>query len=361
MRGARSRLLAMLTSLLLVALSLQAAADPRAGQPVQLPPVEAPTIPQATQQPAQAKPAALMLTPEQIEAERFKRHAIDNFWSMNFHMLNAEHWTFIGMYYGAQALLAIILMALAWTFSGWASIAVRSALGRIKFDETLSIFLAKFLRWTILLLGAMASLSYFGIQTTGFAAIIGAAGLAIGLAFQGTLSNFAAGAMLLIFRPYKVGDSVVVAGNSGTVAEIELFTTALDTSDNRRVIIPNSSIYGTVIENHSSNMLRRAEVLVGVAYSADIDETRAALNRAVTVVTLLDPAKKSEVALLNLGASSVDWAVRGWAKRDVLGDAKQALIRAVKMELDRAGIGIPFPQLDIHFDPPPADEGRRAA
>ena len=106
-----------------------------------------------------------------------------------------------------------------------------------------------------------------------------------------------------------------------------------------------------MIENHTVNPLRRAEVLVGVAYSADIDETRSALNRAVASVTMLAAERKSEVALLNLGASSVDWAVRAWAKRDALGDARQALIRAVKMELDRSGIGIPFPQLDIHFDP----------
>jgi small conductance mechanosensitive channel len=191
--------------------------------------------------------------------------------------------------------------------------------------------------------------------------VVGAAGLAIGLAFQGTLSNFAAGAMLLIFRPYKVGDSVVVAGNSGTVAEIELFTTALDTADNRRVIIPNSSIYGTVIENHTANPLRRAEVLVGTAYSADIDETRAALNRAVLAVPLITAEKKTEVALLELGGSSVNWAVRGWAKREVLGDAKQALIRAVKYELDHAGIDIPFPQLAIHLDPPAQATVRRVA
>jgi small conductance mechanosensitive channel len=245
-------------------------------------------------------------------------------------------------------------MTLAWTLSAWASAALRVALTRVRFDETLTLFLARLLRWSILALVAMTCLSYFGIETTGFAAVIGAAGLAIGLAFQGTLSNFAAGAMLLIFRPYKVGDSVVVAGNSGTVAEVELFTTELDTADNRRIIIPNSSIFGAVIENHTANMLRRAEVLVGVAYSADIDETRAALNRALASVTNLAAEKKAEVALLNLSASSVDWAVRAWAKRDVLGDARQALIRAIKMELDRSGIGIPFPQLDVHFDPQPA-------
>jgi small conductance mechanosensitive channel len=309
--------------------------------------------------PAPAAPSAppAALNPENL----FRLNAIRNLWSMNFRELGPDEWWFLGMYYGARALFVLILMTLAWTLSSWSSSALRAALARVHFDETLSIFLAKLLRWAILLLVALTCLSYFGVETTGFAAVIGAAGLAIGLAFQGTLSNFAAGAMLLIFRPYKVGDSVVLAGFAGTIFEIELFTTALDTADNRRVIIPNSSIFGAVIENHSCNSLRRAEVLVGVAYSADIDETRAALNRAVAAVTLLSNERKSEIALLNLGASSVDWAVRGWAKRNVLSDAKQALLRAVKMELDRSGIGIPFPQLDVHFDPQAAESDRRAA
>jgi small conductance mechanosensitive channel len=296
-----------------------------------------------------APPSGVTVTVDPETA--FRRDALRKFWSMNYQSLTREEWSFLGTYYGVRALFVLVLMTLAWTLSAWLSTALRLALTRVKFDETLTIFLAKLLRWSILVLVGMTCLSYFGIETTGFAAVIGAAGLAIGLAFQGTLSNFAAGAMLLIFRPYKVGDAVVVAGNSGTVAEVELFTTALDTGDNRRIIIPNSSIFGAVIENHTSNLLRRAEVLVGVAYSADIDETRAALNCALASVTMLATEKKPEVVLLNLSASSVDWAVRAWAKRDVLGDARQALIRAVKIELDRAGIGIPYPQLDVHFDP----------
>jgi small conductance mechanosensitive channel len=344
-------MLASLTLLILSALQLAPAPSAATATPGG---VNAPAA--ATSAATQAS-AAAALDPENL----FRLNALRNLWSMNFQELGPDEWWFLGMYYGVRALFVLILMTLAWTLSSWSSSALRAALARVHFDETLSIFLAKLLRWAILLLVGLTCLSYFGVETTGFAAVIGAAGLAIGLAFQGTLSNFAAGAMLLIFRPYKVGDSVVLAGFAGTVYEIELFTTAVDMADNRRVIIPNSSIFGAVIENHSSNLLRRAEVLVGVAYSADIDETRAALNRAVAAVTLLASDRKSEVALLNLGASSVDWAVRGWAKRDALGDAKQALIRAVKMELDGSGIGIPFPQLDIHFDPQSVESDRRAA
>jgi small conductance mechanosensitive channel len=254
---------------------------------------------------------------------------------------------YVGVYYGARVLFVLILMTLAWSVSSWAASAVRSALARVKFDETLTIFLSKLVRWTLLLLVALMCLSKFGVETSGFAAVIGATGLAIGLAFQGTLSNFAAGAMLLVFRPYKVGDEVNVAGHTGVVYEIELFTTAVDTLDNRRVIIPNSSIFGSVIENLSHNPLRRAAIDVGVSYAADVDETRRTLERAVQSVPLVVAQPAPAVVLLGLGASSVDWQVRGWVKRESLGDAKQAIIRAVKLELDRSGLEIPFPQMDV--------------
>ncbi|HMO85873.1 MAG TPA: mechanosensitive ion channel, partial [Lacipirellulaceae bacterium] len=242
------------------------------------------------------------------------------------------------------------LMTLAWTASNWISSLVRLALARVRFDETLTLFLAKLVRWLILLMVGLSCLGYFGVETTSFAALLGAAGLAIGLAFQGTLSNFAAGGMLLIFRPYKVGDVVNVAGFIGKVAEIELFTTTLDTFDRRRVFVPNSSIYGAVIENITFHPVRRAEANVGVAYSADIDQTRAALERAVRSVSLVVSDPAPDVMLLELGASSVNWVVRGFVPREQFGDGKQAIVRAVKQELDRVGIPIPFPQMDVHLD-----------
>ena len=220
----------------------------------------------------------------------------------------------------------------------------------MKFDETLTKFLAKLVRWGILLLVGLSCLSYFGVETTSFAAVIGAAGLAIGLAFQGTLSNFAAGAMLLIFRPYKVGDVVNVAGNIGKVFEIELFSTAIDTFDNRRFIVPNSEIYGSVIENITFHPVRRIEVEVGTSYAADLDQTRKVLGLAIDSVPQCVGDPEPTVVLTGLGASSVDWSVRAWARNDDYGEAKQALIRAVKMELDRAGIEIPYPHLDVQLN-----------
>jgi small conductance mechanosensitive channel len=275
--------------------------------------------------------------------------------------VNANGWERAAAEYGLKAIGVLILLTMAWTISGWGSAIVRTTLDRIKFDETLTIFLSKLVRWAILLLVALTCLDKFGIQTTSLAALIGAAGLAIGLAFQGTLSNFAAGAMLLLFRPYKVGDDVNVAGYSGTVREIELFTTAIDTPDYRRIIVPNSSIFGAVIENVTHHPVRRFNVEVGASYSADIDETRRVLERAVRSVVAVVDKPEPAVVLLELGASSVNWSVRGWAKREYYGEAKQAVIRAVKIELDAAGIAIPFPQLDLHLDPPEAESARLAA
>ncbi|MCA9257906.1 MAG: mechanosensitive ion channel [Planctomycetales bacterium] len=257
-----------------------------------------------------------------------------------------EHY---GVNYGMRAMLVLVLMIIAFTVSSWSAALVDNGLRRVKFDETLTKFLAKLVRWGILLMTGLVCLSYFGVETTSFAAVLGAAGLAIGLAFQGTLSNFAAGAMLLIFRPYKVGDVVNVAGYLGKVYEIELFTTAVDTLDNRRIIVPNSSIYGAVIENITYHAKRRAEIAVGVAYDADIDATREALQRALASVPKVAAEPEPAVVLVDLGASSVNWVVRGWAANADFAAVKESLVRAVKIELDRAGIGIPFPQLEVHL------------
>ncbi len=272
---------------------------------------------------------------------------LEKFRQLDWNSFGSEQWQYIGMYYGLRALLVLILLFLAWTISSWLSMAVGSTLRRVKFDETLTKFISKFVRWTILILTALACLSTFGVETTSFAAVIGAAGLAIGLAFQGTLSNFASGAMLLIFRPYKIGDVVNIAGYLGKVFEIELFTTALDTFDHRRVIIPNSQIFGSVIENVTHHAIRRVEVEVGTAYAADVDTTREALERAIATVPEFVQEPDSAVVLSALGPSSVDWKVRAWATNDNFPAAKQALLRAVKIELDRAHIDIPFPQMDV--------------
>jgi small conductance mechanosensitive channel len=254
--------------------------------------------------------------------------------------------------WGIRVIGALVALFLAWVVAGWARRSVLRALERRSFDPALTRFFASLLRYTILAGAVLGVLGVFGVETTSFAAVIGAAGLAIGLAFQGTLSNFAAGVMLLVFRPFKIDDFVGVAGIMGTVNEIDLFTTAMTTPDNRRLIVPNSSIFGAVIENFSHNEVRRVDVPVGVAYGADIERTREVLEQMVPGIpgVLTEPAP--QVFLAELGASSVDWQLRVWAKTTEFWDVRQAVIKAAKAALDEAGLGIPFPQLDVHFDKP---------
>ncbi|TWT88574.1 Small-conductance mechanosensitive channel [Pseudobythopirellula maris] len=294
-----------------------------------------------------------MATMDEEQSQTVLESALEKIADFDLTALSGAEWQAVlysyGLYYGMRIALVLIILFFAMTVAGWASAAVRSSLTRLKFDPTLTKFLAKLARWGILGLAALSCLSYFGVETTSFAAVIGAAGLAIGLAFQGTLSSFAAGAMLLIFRPFKVGDVVNIAGQLGKVDEVELFTTAIDTFDNRRIILPNSEVFGQVIENITFHPLRRIDVEVGAAYDADIDATRAALTSAAAAVegTVTNP--EPAIVLVGLGASSVDWSVRVWGPTGDYLAIKQELIRSVKMSLDAAGIGIPFPQMDVHF------------
>jgi small conductance mechanosensitive channel len=183
--------------------------------------------------------------------------------------------------YATRVAGVLILLFVAWMIAGWIRKITNRGLTKAKFDATLTKFFSNFASYTVLILAVLACLGIFDVQIIGFAALIGAAGLAVGLAFQGTLSNLAAGVMLLTFRPFKVGDLVNIAGNLGIVNEIELFTTALDTLDNRRIIVPNSVIFGSTNENLTYHDVRRVDVSVGTEYPADIDSVRRVLEKAV--------------------------------------------------------------------------------
>ncbi|WP_238381205.1 mechanosensitive ion channel family protein [Mariniblastus fucicola] len=244
---------------------------------------------------------------------------------------------------------AIILLAalvLTWT--------VASSIGRYvggmvskKVDLTLGKFLTKAVRNLLMVVVAIGVLGYFKVDVTSFAAVLAALGFAIGMALQGTLGNFASGIMLLMFRPFKVDDFIVVADTQGTVEEIDLFTTRINTLDNRHIIIPNSEIFGSKLENYTRNELRRVDVNVGAAYSADLDRTRAALERAIEKSDCVaEPC--GYVYLIGLGASSVDWQLRAWCKTSDYWAVREQLVANAKKEMDIAGIGIPFPQLDVH-------------
>jgi small conductance mechanosensitive channel len=251
--------------------------------------------------------------------------------------------------YVTPALGALALLFGGWILATWSSRLVRRGLQRAHIETTLAKFLSKLVRWSILVFVILGCLGLFGVEVTAFAAVIAAAGFAIGMAFQGTLGNFAAGVMLLVFRPFKVGDVVSVAGHTGKVDEIDLFVTTLDTPDNRRLILPNGSVFSSSIENMSHHATRRVDVVVGTDYGADIDQTRAVLLKAAGAIEagLADP--EPAVVLTGLGASSIDWSVRVWVNAADFWPVKDQLTRDVKYALDGAGIGIPYPQMDVHL------------
>ena len=243
----------------------------------------------------------------------------------------------------------LLLLFIARIVAGWVSGIVIKGLERANFDRTLTRFFGKLARYAILVMAVLACLGVFGVETTSFAAVIAAAGFAIGLAFQGTLSNFSSGVMLLAFRPFEVGDYIVTAGQEGIVAEIGLFVTSLNTLDNRKVIVPNSEVAGGVIENYTAEPLRRVDVNVGVEYSADLRKTREVLETVVQGDPQREDGEKSYAYLLDLGDSSVNWQLRVWAKPDHYWDVRERVTQAAKEALDNAGIGIPFPQMDVHM------------
>lgn len=249
--------------------------------------------------------------------------------------------------YGLRILGVLAAVWLSFKVASWLQRSVTNNLRKRNFDDTLSIFFGSALRWLVLSAAVVACLGVFGIETTSFAAIIGAAGLAIGLAFQGSLSNFAAGVMLLVFRPFKVGDYIVAGGKEGQVIEIGLFVTAIDTLDNRRIYLPNTTIVSGPIENYTANPIRRVDIDVSIADSEDIDASRAALEAASVGVLGRDPTAGSEVFLKGFTGGGVLWQVRVWAPPTLYWAVWQATVRAIGYELAKAKIAQPTPAMNV--------------
>lgn len=210
-------------------------------------------------------------------------------------------------------------------------------------DRTLASFLGSIARYTILALAIIFVLGRFGIQTTSLAAIVGAAGLAIGLALQGSLSNLAAGVLLVALRPFKAGDYINAAGESGTVDEITLFTTGMTTPDNVKIIVPNGDIFSSAITNYSHYDKRRCDLVFGVSYSTDLKAAETVILACITADERAHADPEPFVKVSNLGDSSVDFTVRVWCDASDYWGLKFDLTRAVKEAFDADGIDIPFP------------------
>jgi len=227
--------------------------------------------------------------------------------------------------------------------------AVRKIMQAQEVDQTLASFVVSLSRMVLMLFVIIAAISALGIQTTSFIAVLGAAGLAIGLALQGSLSNFASGVLIVLFRPYKVGDFIEAAGISGTVVEVEILTTVFKTGDNKRVIVPNGQVMNSIITNYSANDTRRVDMVVGVSYEDDLDKVRATLEELIAADERIldDPAHK--IAVAELADSSVNFMLRPWVKTDDYWGVKLDLTEAIKKRFDKEGISFPYPQQDVHL------------
>lgn len=239
---------------------------------------------------------------------------------------------------------AVALLLLGWIVSKWLQRRVRK-LGRAHkhLDNMLFDFLASILRYVVMGFTALFVLNTFGVQTTSIVAVIGAAGLAIGLALQGTLSNVAAGVMLILFRPVREGDFVEVAGQTGTVRQINLNFTELSDPSNVQVIVPNSEVWGNIITNYSTNDTRRAEWTFGVGYGADLKQAETIIRDTIMADQRSHSDPEPFIQVTNLGDSSVDFLVRVWCDADVYFGYKADMTRQVKEALDAGGVDIPFP------------------
>ncbi len=255
----------------------------------------------------------------------------------------------VGIEWSGKIVAVLILLIVAWILGAWARRAIGRVLERPQIDRTLGRFLGNLARWLIFLMAIIACLGFFGFNITSVAALVGAVGVTIGLALQGSLSNLAAGIMLLILRPFKIGDVVMIAGQLGKVDDVDLFNTKIDTGDNRRLIVPNGQIFNSTMENVTHHPWRRCDVTVGTAYGADLRRARAALRAAGESIRRRDPARPVDVLLQNLGNNAVEWVVRVWVPTPDFIVCKDELIEAIKDHLDREGISIPFPQLEVWF------------
>ena len=251
--------------------------------------------------------------------------------------------------FGLNLLAAIVIFFIGQWIATFVRRLVRGLMSKANVDPTLASFVGNLTYYSILAFAVIAALNRLGVQTASLIAILGAAGLAVGLALQGSLANFAAGVLIIIFRPFNVGDLIEAADVLGEVLDIQLFTTTLATLDNKQVIVPNSSLTGSNIINYTVRGKLRVDTVIGVAYEADIDQVRQVISEVLESDPLVLKEPTPTIAVMELGDSSVNFAVRPWAKPEDYWSVYFNVHENVKKRLDAAGISIPFPQRDVHL------------
>ena len=248
---------------------------------------------------------------------------------------------------------SLVMALLIFIIGKWAVNKIVTLLGKVLrkvkgMDETLIKFLENIVYYALMIVVLLTALGKLGVETTSFLAILGAAGLAIGLALKDSLGNFASGVMIIMFKPFKVGDVVTAAGVTGSVSEVGIFNSVFTTPDNQKIIIPNGAITSGSIININAHDTRRVDLIVGIGYNDDIKKTKDVLNDIITSNEKILLDKGITVAVSELADSSVNFVVRAWVKTPDYWDVKFGLTETIKLRFDAEGISIPFPQQDVH-------------
>jgi small conductance mechanosensitive channel len=250
--------------------------------------------------------------------------------------------------YGLKVIGAILVLIVGRIVAGILKSLVRKAMERGKVDVSIIGFVSGMVYYLVQIFAIMAALNGFGVETASLVAVLGAVGFAVGFALQGSLSNFAAGVMLLLFRPYKAGDYIVVGGEGGTVQEVGILATILHTPDNVRILVPNGKAFGDVIKNYSSNDTRRVDLVIGIGYGSSMKKAHQVLTKLVSEESRILKDPTPQIAVSELADSSVNFVVRPWVNAADYWAVKFDLTEAIKDAFDAEGIEIPFPQVVMH-------------
>lgn len=253
------------------------------------------------------------------------------------------------LHYGIQAVIALVIFLLGGRIAKFCAKLTEKAFDKKKVDKAVSSFVSSIVYAIVFAATILMALSQIGIETTSFIAILGAAGLAVGLALQGSLSNFASGVLIILLRPFKSGDYVEAGGKAGTIKKIEIFSTEMRTPDNKVIVMPNSKIMSDAIINYSRESTRRVDLVIGVGYDADLRKAKEVLKSVLDNESriLKDPAYNISVS--ELADSSVNFIVRPWVNSEDYWPTYWSLMENIKIALDDADITIPFPQMDVHL------------
>lgn len=251
--------------------------------------------------------------------------------------------------YGLNVLGAIATLLIGWMLAKIVRSTLKKVMTRARLDETLISFSSTLVYVGLIMFVVVSALGKLGMNTGSLIAVVGAAGLAVGLALQGSMANFAAGVLMVIFKPFKLGDFIEAGGVAGIVFEIGIFNTIVQTVDNKKIIVPNGAVTGGTITNYSANDTRRIDLVVGVSYQDDLDRVRKVLQQILADEPRILPEPEATIAVLELADSSIDFAFRPWVNTADYWPVYFNLNEQIKKRFDAEGISIPFPQRDVHM------------